>query len=63
MKFYKEHVPLGICLEVEKVVGDLWEEVKCMTKEDVRKEVEKWVLGPETKAGRASTYDRLLMIY
>ena len=38
-KFYKEHVPLGIRLEVEKVVGDIWEEVKLMPKEGLHKEV------------------------
>ena len=39
MEFYKEHIPLGIRLEVEKVVGDIWEEVKLMPKEDLRNEV------------------------
>ena len=33
MEVFKEHVPLGIRLEVEKVVGDFWEEVKLMPKE------------------------------
>ena len=62
-EFFKEHVPLGIRLEVEKVVGDIWDEVKIMPMETLHKEVADWVLDPSTMAGRASTYDRLLMIY
>ena len=50
-------------MEVEKVVGDLWEEVKLMSKETLHKEVADWVLDPGTTIGKASAYDCLLMIY
>ena len=35
---YKEHVSLSVRVEVEKVVGDLWAEVKSLSSEDLRKE-------------------------
>ena len=62
-EFYKEHVPLSIILEVERVVGDLWVEVKTMSSEDLHKEVADWVLDPGSTMGRASTYDRMLILY
>ena len=39
VEFYKEHVLLSVRLEVEKVVGDLWVEVKSLSSEDLRKDV------------------------
>ena len=56
-------MPLSIRLEVDKVVGDLWAEVKAMSFEDLRKEVAYWVLNPGSTVARASAYDRLLMLY
>ena len=44
-------------MEIEKVVGNLWEEVKLMPAEDLRKEVADWVVDPGTTTGRASAYD------
>ena len=63
MEFFKEHVLLGIRLEVEKVVGDLWEEVKLMPTKTLHKEVVDWVLDLGTTVGKALAYDCLLMIY
>ena len=37
--FYKEHVPLSVRIEVEKVVGELWVEVKSLSSTDLRKDV------------------------
>ena len=54
---------LSIRLEVEKVVGDLWEEVKTMSLKDLHKEVADRVLDPGTMVGRAFIYDCLLMLY
>ena len=50
-------------MEVEKVVGDLWAEVKTMSSKDLHKEVADWVLELGTTMGRAFTYDHLLMLY
>ena len=36
---YKEHVSLSVRVEVEKVVGDLWVEVKSLTSAYLWKEV------------------------
>ena len=54
---------LSVRLEVEKVVGDLWVEVKTMSLEDFHKEVVDWVLDSGSMMGRASAYDYLLMLY
>ena len=54
---------LSIRLEVEKVVGDLWAEVKAMSSEELRKEVADWILNLGSTVGRASAYDHLLMLY
>ena len=62
-KHFKEHVPLEIRLEVNKVVIEVWEEVKLMLKECLHEELANWVLDPGTMESRASTYDHLLMIY
>ena len=45
---------------VEKV---LWEQVKSVPIEAMREEVEGWVADPGSMAGRASTYDQLVMLY
>ena len=59
---YKEHVSLSVRLEVEKVVGDLWAEVKSLSSVDLCKEVADWVLDQGSMMGRASTYDCMLML-
>ena len=51
---YKEHVPLKIRLEVDRMVEELWEEAKAMPKERLHDEVADWVLDPGSTAGRAS---------
>ena len=42
---------------------DLWEQVKAMHIKEVRKEVEDWVADPSSTPWRASTYDRMIMLY
>ena len=60
---YKEHVPLKIRLEVDRMVEELWEEAKAMPKDQLRDEVADWVLDPGSTAGRASAYDRMILTY
>ena len=37
---FKEHVPLAIRKEIERVARNMWEEVKLMPIEDLHREVE-----------------------
>ena len=61
--YFKDHIPLNICWEVEGKAEDLWHMVKSMPKEYLHQEVADWVLDPDTTMGRATAYDRLLMQY
>ena len=45
------------------MVGNLWEEVKLMPIQELRKEVADWVVDLGTTTGRESAYDHMLMIY
>ena len=62
-EFSKEHVPLDICLKIDKVVKDVWEEVKMIPVEDLCKEVSDWVVYQGNMVGRALVDNYLLMMY
>ena len=47
---FKEHIPLRIRKEVERVVEELWAEVKAMPQERLHVEVAEWVLDPGNMA-------------
>ena len=42
---------------------ELWEQVKSMPIEEVRQEVEDWVVDPGTTARRESAHNRMIMLY
>ena len=54
---------MAILLEIEMVVENMWEEVKLMPIQELRKEVVDWVVDLGTMTGRESAYDHMLMIY
>ena len=62
-ELFKEHVPLNICREVERVVEGLWAEVKAMPWEILHVKVADWVLDPSNTVVRASSYEHMLMTY
>ena len=62
-EFLKDNIPLNIHQEVKNKAEDLWTKVKNMPKEDLHGEVVDWVLDPASTAGRAASYDHLLMQY
>ena len=45
------------------MVEGLWAEAKAMPRENLHAEVVEWVLDPGNTAGRASSYDHMLMMY
>ena len=49
--FFKEHFPLAICKEIQRVTGNLWEEVKFIPTEDLYRKVEYWVVDPKNMVG------------
>ena len=63
VEIFKDNIPLNIRREVEDIAEDLWISVRSMPKDELRREVADWVLDPGSTAGRAATYDRLLMQY
>ena len=63
IELFKDHIPLISWKVVKKVQKDLWEKLKAMLIEEVCQEVEYWIVDPGSMAGRASTYDRIIMLY
>ena len=61
--FLWECIPLVVCDEIEAIEKELWEEVQTIPVEEIREEVEEWLMEPETTMGTASTYDRIIMVY
>ena len=56
-------MPLAIQLEIDKLVGNLWEEVKAKPTKELHKEVVDWVIDQGNTTGRTSAYDCMLMLY
>ena len=61
--FCTDRIPLAARKAIEIVEKDLWEQVKAMPIEEVRQEVEEWVVDPGSTAGWAAAYDRMIMLY
>lgn len=61
--FFTDRIPLAARKAIEIVEKDLWEQVKAMPIEEVRQEVEEWVVDPGSTAGWAAAYDRMIMLY
>ena len=49
--------------EIDAIKKELWEKVKATPMDEIREEVEEWVLDLGTTAGRASSYDQMMMVY
>ena len=52
-----------IQLEIDKLVGNLWEEMKVKPVEDLHKEVVDWVISPRNMVDHTYSYDHMLMVY
>ena len=48
---------------MERVVKELWADVKIMSRECLHEEVAEWVLNLGNTAGHTSAYDRMLITY
>ena len=60
---YKDHMPLAIQLEINKLVRNVWDEVKENPTEELHKEVDDWVIDLGNTVGHAYAYDCMLMQY
>ena len=60
---FKYFVPLETRNEIESVAECLWDKDKAIPWENLRHEVEPWVVDPRNTAGRVTSYDRLIILY
>ena len=49
--------------EIESIANCLWDEAKSMPHEELRSEVEPWVVEPSNTVGRVVAYEILFMLY
>jgi len=61
--FFHNRLPSPVRDELECIEKRLWDSVKEIPVDELRSEVEDWVVDPGTTAGRATAYDRMVMLY
>lgn len=61
--FFHNRLPSPVREEIESMEKRLWDSIKEIPAEELRGEVEDWIMDPRTTTGRASAYDRMVMLY
>lgn len=61
--FFHNRLPTPIREELESIKKWLWDTVKALSVDELRSEVEDWVVDLGTMVGRATAYDWMIMTY
>jgi len=61
--FFRNRLPSPVREEIESMEKRLWDTIQDLPADELRGEVEEWVMDPGSTAGRASAYDRMVMLY
>ena len=61
--FFHDRIPTFVRDEIEAIEKELWEKAKDASMDEIREEVEEWVMDLGTTTGKASSYERLMMLY